>query len=137
MDVISHWREFYWLTFVLECFPGSTRDKEPVCQCRRYKRCGFDPWVWKIPWRRNDNSLQYSCLENPMDRGAWRATVHGVTKRQTPLRRLSTHTRGVNSDSWAAFIRLFCLFLIFKDQELFHWLNLLSHFSCVRLCAIP
>ena len=31
----------------------------------------------------NGNTLQYSCLENPMDRGAWRATVHGVTKTQT------------------------------------------------------
>ena len=26
--------------------------KESICQCRRHKRCGFDPWVWKIPWRR-------------------------------------------------------------------------------------
>ena len=33
-------------------FPGSTGGKEPACQCRRYKRCGFDPWVRKIPWRR-------------------------------------------------------------------------------------
>ena len=33
----------------------------------------------------NGNPLQYSCLENPMDRGAWRATVHGVTKTQTWL----------------------------------------------------
>ena len=31
----------------------------------------------------NGNTLQYSCLENPMDRGAWQATVHGVTKTQT------------------------------------------------------
>ena len=31
----------------------------------------------------NGNSLQYSCLENPMDRGAWQATVHGVAKSQT------------------------------------------------------
>ena len=37
----------------------------------------------------HDNPLQYSCLENPMDRGAWRATVHGVTKSQTRLKRLS------------------------------------------------
>ena len=37
--------------------------------------------VLKIPWRRD--SLQYSCLENPMDRGAWQATVHGVAKSQT------------------------------------------------------
>ena len=33
----------------------------------------------------NGNSLQYSCLDDPMDRGAWRATVHGVTKSQTQL----------------------------------------------------
>ena len=38
------------------------------------------------------NPLQYSCLENPMDRGAWRATVHGVTKSRTRLKRLSTHS---------------------------------------------
>ena len=37
------------------------------------------------------NPLQYSCLENPMDRGAWTATVHGVTKSQTRLKGLSTH----------------------------------------------
>ena len=33
-------------------FPGGTSGKEPACQCRRHKRSGFDPWVWKIPWRR-------------------------------------------------------------------------------------
>ena len=31
---------------------GGTSDKEPTCQCRRHKRCEFDPWVEKIPWRR-------------------------------------------------------------------------------------
>ena len=46
-------------------------------QCRKL---GFDPWVRKIPWRRKWQPIQYSCLGNPMDRGAWRATVHGVTK---------------------------------------------------------
>ena len=50
---------------------------------------GFDLWVGKIPWRRHGNTLQYSCLENPMDRGAWRATVHRVAKSQTWLKRLS------------------------------------------------
>ena len=39
----------------------------------------------------NVNPLQYSCLENPMDRGAWRATVHGVAKSHTRLKQLSTH----------------------------------------------
>ena len=38
------------------------------------------------------NPLQYSCLENPMDRGAWWAIVHGVAKSRTQLKRLSTHT---------------------------------------------
>ena len=40
---------------------------------------------------RNDNSLQYSCLENPMDGGAWQATVHGVPKCQTQLKQFNTH----------------------------------------------
>ena len=38
----------------------------------------------------NGNSLQYSCLENPTDRGAWWAAVHGVAKSRTQLKRLST-----------------------------------------------
>ena len=33
-------------------FPDIPSGKEPACQCRRHKSCGFDPWVWKIPWRR-------------------------------------------------------------------------------------
>ena len=40
----------------------------------------FDPWVRKIPWRRDGNPLQYSCLKNPMGRGASQATVHWVTE---------------------------------------------------------
>ena len=39
----------------------------------------------------NGNPLQYSCLENPVDRGAWCAAVHGVAKSQTRLKRLSIH----------------------------------------------
>ena len=37
----------------------------------------LDPWVRKIPWRRKQQRLQYSWLENPMDRGHWRATAQG------------------------------------------------------------
>ena len=46
-----------------------------ACQCRK---CGFDPRVGKVPWRRKCNLLQYSCLENSMDRGAWQATVYSI-----------------------------------------------------------
>jgi len=48
-------------------------DHYSCLQCRR-------SWVRKIPGVGNGNPLQYSCLENPMDRGAWRATVYGVTR---------------------------------------------------------
>ena len=44
-----------------------------------------------IPWRGNGNPLQYSCLKNPMDRGAWRVTVQRVTE-LGPTERLSTST---------------------------------------------
>ena len=44
----------------------------------------FDHWVGKIPWR--SNSLQSSCLKNPVDRGAWQAIVHGIAKSQTQLK---------------------------------------------------
>ena len=56
-------------------------------QCRRCRRCVFDPSS-RIPEGGNGNPLQYSCLENPIDRGAWQISVHGVTENWT---RLSTH----------------------------------------------
>ena len=63
-------------------FQGGASGKESSCQCRR---CGFDPWVKNMPGGGNGNPLQYSCLGNPMDRGDWRATVHGVAEGQTRL----------------------------------------------------
>ena len=55
----------------------------------------FDPWVGKIPGGGHNNPLQYSCLENPMDRGVWKATVDGVAKSRTRLKRLSSSSRFV------------------------------------------
>ena len=46
-------------------------------------RWKFDLWVWKIPQRREWNPLQYSCLENPVDRRAWWATVQSITQSGT------------------------------------------------------
>ena len=63
-------------------FPGGASGKEPACQCRRLQRHRFSPWVRKIPWRRDGNPLQYSCLGNSMDRGE----VHGVTKSRMRLK---------------------------------------------------
>ena len=49
------------------------------------------PGSGRSPGERHGNPLQYSCLENPMGRGAWWATVPGVAKSQTRLKQLSTH----------------------------------------------
>ena len=43
------------------------------------------PELGRYPGERNGNPLQHSCLENPMDRGAWQAIVHGIAKSQTEL----------------------------------------------------
>ena len=63
--------------------------QESAWQCRRHERPRFDPWVGRSPGEGHRNPLQYSCLENPMDRGAWPTTVHRVTQSRTRLKQLS------------------------------------------------
>ena len=58
-------------------FPGGSDGKETPCNARNP---GSVPGLGRFPGGGNGNPLQYSCLENAMDRGAWQATVHGVTK---------------------------------------------------------
>ena len=76
-----------WCGITFWCFPGFSgggSGKEPACQCRRPKEMLFPSLGWKdSPEEGNGNPLQNSCLENPMDRGAWWATVHRVTKSWT------------------------------------------------------
>ena len=60
--------------------------KASICQSRRCRRLKFILWVsgsGRSPGGGNGNALQYSCLENRMDRGAWQAIVHRVTKSRT------------------------------------------------------
>ena len=52
---------------------------------------GLIPGLGRSPGEGNSNLVQCSCLENPTDRGAWRATVHGVAKSRTRLKRLNPH----------------------------------------------
>ena len=63
-------------------FPDSSASKESSCNVGDL---GSIPGVGRSPREGHGNPLQYSCLENPMDRGAWRATVHGVTESLTRL----------------------------------------------------
>ena len=79
-------------TFV-EDFPGHPSGKEPACQCNtgNIRDVGLIPGLGRSPGEGNGYPFQYSCLKNPMDRGAWWAIVHGVAKSQTRLKGLSTH----------------------------------------------
>ena len=63
-------------------FPGSSAGKESACNVGDL---GSIPGLGRSPGEGNGNPLQYSSLGNPMDRGFWWATVHGVTKGPTRL----------------------------------------------------
>ena len=63
-------------------FTGGSDSKEFACNAGDL---GLIPGLRRSPGGGHRNPLQYSCLENPMDRGAWQATVHGITKSQTRL----------------------------------------------------
>ena len=71
-----------------------------------------DTGLGRCPGGGQGNPLQYSFLENPMDRGAWGTMVHGVTKSQTGLKRLSN----AHCELWARFI-CFGLFLIMRKKK--------------------
>ena len=70
--------------------PGEASGKEPACQCRVHKQYSLIPGLGRSRGEGNGNPPQYSCLENPVDRGVWQATVHGVAKSLTRLKRFST-----------------------------------------------
>ena len=69
-NIDNHWSD-------IEDFPGGSVVKNLLANARVE---GSIPGSGRSPGDGNGNPLQYSCLENPMARGAWRATVHGVTK---------------------------------------------------------
>ena len=63
-------------------FPGDQCGKESSCTVRD---ASLVPGSRRSPGEGNGNPLQYSCLGNPMDRGAWQATVHGVAKKEAEV----------------------------------------------------
>ena len=64
--------------------------KNPPANARGVRDAGLILGLGRAPGGEHGNPLWYSCLEDPMDRGAWRAMVHGVTKSWTRLKRLNT-----------------------------------------------
>ena len=76
-------------------FPGGTSSKEPTCQCQRHKRCSSSLGPGRSSGEGTGNPFQHSCLENPMDRGAWWAPVHGLAESDATewLTHKHTHTQ--------------------------------------------
>ena len=112
---------FYLQPKLPVCVPTSWASEVALvsCQCRRR---GPDPWVRKIPWRRAWQPTPVFLPGEPLDRGAWQATVHGVTKNQTRLKQLSTHaqaylcpTRLCKNRHNVPFARLQCQHVIQAD----------------------
>ena len=83
--ILKHWTIEEILTiklFLIKGFPGGSEVKASAFNTGDL---GSIPGLGRSPRDGNGNPLQYSCLDNPMDRGAWWATVHGVTKSRTQL----------------------------------------------------
>ena len=71
---------YMYVPSLLDLPPGGSDGKESDCNAGDP---GSIPGLERSPGEGNGNPLQYSCLENSMDRGAWRATVHGIEKSDT------------------------------------------------------
>ena len=76
----SGWHADLYRSICVVRIPRGCPGKESARPCRNSKDASSIPGLRRSPQVGNGNPLQYSCLENSMDRGAWRATVHGVTE---------------------------------------------------------
>ena len=93
-------------------FPSGTSGKEPTCQCRRHRRCKFNPWVGKIPWRRK---WQHTPVFLPMNREAWWATFQGSCRE---LKQLSMHRYYLSLSERQIW---FCFSIVFFDLKPLLW----------------
>ena len=98
-----HWAS-WWLS-----------DKEFACQCKRLGDWGLIPGWGRCPGGGHGNPLQYSCLQNPMDRRDWPATVQRVPKCRTWLKQLSMRTLA-SIHCW--YLRLFWFPVLWCDLSL-------------------
>ena len=119
-------------------FPGCSDGKESACQCRR---CGFSPWVGRIPGEGNDNPFQYSCLEfhgqrSPVSDSPWgckRIRRDWETKRECAHTPTNVHLNIMVSSP--------CLYAYFSFLHLVNtlllWFSSVQSLSRVRLSATP
>ena len=88
--------------------------KNPPANAGDIRDVGWIPGLGKYPGEGHGNPLQYSCLENPMDRGTWWAAVYRAAQSQTPLKQFSMHTIDYTSQLVSlphCFLRSFVIYL--------------------------
>ena len=85
----------------------------------------FSSNMLKIPWARYSNPLQYSCLDNSMNRGAWQAMVHRVTKSWAWLKQLSMYDIDCKLSSFSSYF--ICFLVHFLKSESGLWVYLLKY----------
>ena len=134
--LINNWKGWWInLTFETPDFPGGSDGKASAYNAGDP---GSIPGLGRSPGEGNGNRLQYSCLENPMDRGAWWATVHGVARSQTWLSDFTHFISGSGlltlwDDSHLLWVDVFILRLLVNVPEA---LGALRHFSCALSPAL-
>ena len=82
LSIKCHLNQFYYITKQISASQVALVVKNLPTNAGDVRDVGSVPGSGRSPGEGNGNLLQYSCLENPMDRGAWWAIVHGVTKSQ-------------------------------------------------------
>ena len=106
---------------IIQGLPQGLNGKESTCNAGDVGDTGLIPGLGRSPGEANGNPLQYSCLENPMDVGAWWATVQGVAKSWTQL----IHTHGI----WLIMVWL----TMVQKQYAFSR----NHTSKFEFCSLP
>ena len=105
--------------------------KNPTVNAEDTRGMSLIPWLGRYPGKGNSSPLKYSCLGNPMNRGVWWATVHGVTKELDMTRWLNNNNMGL---SYMAFIIWGVLLLrpiyrVFNHERI---LNFVRCFFCIK-----
>ena len=94
-------------------FPGWSVVKNPLAMQETQTQCGFDTWIRKIPWKKEQKSTPVFLPEESHGQWAWRATIHWVAKSQTQLKQLSTLMPDVDA--------IFPLFDVFYQKMSTEW----------------
>ena len=120
------------ILYTMEGFPGGSEVKVSACNVGDP---GSIPGSGRSPGEGNGNPLQYSCLEYPMDGGAWQATVHGVAKSRTRLSDF-THSLHIHYGTISTPRSWWTVHRACSDFSSYIWTHLCMLCVCVSVCVL-